>query len=194
MAITPKILAFAGSTRSESLNKKLIRIAVDAARQAGASVTLIDLRDFPLPLYDGDLEGREFPENAKKLKKVFLEHDGLLIASPEYNGSVTGVLKNTIDWVSRKADPDEPSLSAYRHKAAAIMGASPGGFGAVRSLITLRGILSHINVMVIPSQVMVSKADEAFDGQGQFKDPKQADAVRKLAVELTETIKKLKSS
>lgn len=101
---TPKILAFAGSTRTESFNKKLVKIAVTGARGAGAEVTWIDLRDFPMPLYDEDLETKEgLPENAKKLKALFLSHDGLLLACPEYNSSITGVLKNAIDWVSRSA-------------------------------------------------------------------------------------------
>src|SRR3989338_2486857 len=98
----PKILAFAGSTRTESFNKKLVQIAVRGAKQAGADVAYIDLRDFPLPLFDGDLEAKEgLPANAKKLKALFLDHQGLLISSPEYNSSISGVLKNTIDWVSR---------------------------------------------------------------------------------------------
>jgi chromate reductase, NAD(P)H dehydrogenase (quinone) len=192
MTYTPKILAFAGSTRTGSYNKKLIKIAADAARQGGAQVTLIDLRDFPLPLYDGDLEAQGVPENVHKLKKIFLEHDGLLIASPEYNGSVSGVLKNTIDWISRKTTADEPPLSAYRNKVAALLSASPGGFGGLRSLVTLRAVLSHINVLVIPSQVTISKADEAFDTQGNLKDAKQNEAVRKLTADLVDLLKKLK--
>src|SRR5919198_2770214 len=100
----PKILAFAGSTRTESFNKKLVRVAVAGARAAGAEVTLIDLRDFPMPLYDGDLEAKEgLPANARKVKDLFLAHQGLLLSCPEYNSSITGVLKNTIDWVSRQA-------------------------------------------------------------------------------------------
>jgi chromate reductase len=111
---TPKILAFAGSTRSASYNKQLVRFAADAARAAGAEVTLLDLRDYPLPLFDGDLEDKEgLPENAKKLKAIFREHDALLISSPEYNSSITAVLKNTIDWVSRTETDDEPPLAAY---------------------------------------------------------------------------------
>src|SRR4028119_1430947 len=102
MSNTPKILAFSGSTRTGSLNKQLVKIAANAARNAGAEVTYIDLRDFPLPLYDEDLEAAEgMPENARKLKQIMLEHQGLLIASPEYNSSLSGVLKNMIDWVSR---------------------------------------------------------------------------------------------
>src|SRR4051812_26801189 len=106
--MAPRILAFAGSLRKESLNKKLLRIAASAARAAGAEVTLIDLKDHPLPIFDQDLETAQgMPENGARLKTLFAEHDGLLIASPEYNSSFTAVLKNTIDWVSRPA-PGEP--------------------------------------------------------------------------------------
>src|SRR5580692_8631770 len=116
--MTPRILAFAASTRRESFNKKLITVAAQGARKAGAEVTLIDLKDFPLPLYDQDLEAEQgMPENGKKLKKLFIDHDGLLIASPEYNSSLPAVLKNAIDWVSRPA-PGEPSLAAFKGKVA----------------------------------------------------------------------------
>src|SRR4051812_15650015 len=102
MAYTPRILAFAGSTRSDSLNKKLVRIAADGARAAGAEVTLVDLRELPMPIYDGDLEAAEsLPENAMKLRTLMMSHQGLLISSPEYNSSFSAVLKNAIDWVSR---------------------------------------------------------------------------------------------
>src|SRR3954451_19637952 len=114
--MTPRILAFAGSLRSESFNKKLVRIAASAGRDAGAEVTLIDLKDYPLPLFDQDLEaGQGMPENGAKLRKLVAEHDGLLVASPEYNSSVTGVLKNVIDWVSRPAR-GEPPAAAFRGK------------------------------------------------------------------------------
>src|SRR5215831_8860589 len=119
--MVPRILAFAGSTRRESFNKKLVPIAAKGARDAGADVTLIDLKDFPLPLFDQDFESEHgMPENGKKLKTLFIEHDGLLIASPEYNSSITGVLKNAIDWVSRPA-PDAPPLVAFRGKVATLM-------------------------------------------------------------------------
>jgi len=119
----PRILAFAGSTRRESFNKKLVAIAAQGARVAGAEVTLIDLKDFPLPLFDQDLEAEHgMPENGKKLKKLFIDHDGLLIASPEYNSSFPAVVKNAIDWVSRPA-PGEPSLVAFRGKVATLMSA-----------------------------------------------------------------------
>ena len=127
--MTPRILAFAGSLRRESFNKKLVPIAAKAARDAGAEVTLIDLKDFPLPLFDQDLEAEQgMPENGKKLKQLFIDHDGLLIASPEYNSSITAVLKNAIDWVSRPA-PGEASLVAFRSKVSTLMSASPGALG-----------------------------------------------------------------
>ena len=191
--MTPKILAFAGSTRTESFNKKLIRIAVAGARQAGAEVTLIDLRDFPLPLYDGDLEDRDgLPENAKKLKQLFLTHDGLLISAPEYNSGITGVLKNTIDWVSR-SEGDEEDLACYIGKVAALMSASPGFLGGLRGLFQVRWILGNIKVLMLPDQVTVPKAHEAFNADGSLKDAKKQAAVEKLGATLAGTVAKLKA-
>jgi chromate reductase, NAD(P)H dehydrogenase (quinone) len=175
---TPKILAFAGSTRSDSLNKKLARAAAQAARNAGAEVTVIDLRDFALPLFDGDLEDQSgLPENAKKLKVLMREHDGFLIASPEYNSSVTAVLKNAIDWASRPEMDDEPPLVAFRGKAAALLSASPGALGGLRGLVHLRSILGNIGVIVLPDQVAVGKAYEAFNDDDSLKDERQAKQV-----------------
>ena len=117
-------------------------MAADAARDAGAEVTLIDLRDLPLPLFDGDLEDKQgLPENAKKLKALLRAHDGLLISSPEYNSSITGVLKNAIDWASRAETDDEPPLVCFRGKVAALLSASPGALGGLRGLVHLRAIL-----------------------------------------------------
>jgi len=187
---TPKILAFAGSLRTDSFNKKLIRIGVDGARAAGAEVTLIDLRDFPMPLYDGDLEAAGMPDVVLQLKKVFLDHHGLLIASPEYNGSIPGTLKNAIDWVSRMG-PGERPLASYADKVAALLSASPGAAGGMRSLVHLRASLAHINVLVIPQQVSVSKANEAFNPDGSLKDAKQQAAIQNVGKKLAETIAKL---
>src|SRR6186713_3493129 len=123
----PKIVAFAGSLRTGSYNKKLLAIAVDAARAAGAEVTVVDLRELALPVFDQDIEDSTgLPEGAKKLKTLMRESDGFLIASPEYNSSVTAALKNAIDWASRSETDDEPSLVAYRGKTAALMAAAPG--------------------------------------------------------------------
>ena len=187
-----KILAFAGSLRKGSFNKMLARIAAEGARAAGAEVTLIDLKDFPLPVYDADLETAQgLPDNAKKLKKIFLEHQGLLIASPEYNSSIPGGLKNMIDWVSRPETKDEPDLACFRGKVAAIFSASPGGLGGMRMLVPLRLMLGNIGVLVLPGQIAVSRAHEAFDASGALKDAKQDGAVRRLAAELSQTLTRL---
>src|SRR5262249_20872213 len=147
------------------------------ARTAGAEVTVLDLRDLPLPLYDGDLESRDgLPDNARRLKELMLAHQGLLIAAPEYNSSITAVLKNAIDWASRPA-PGEAALACFTGKAAALMSASPGGLGGLRGLVHVRAILSNINVLVIPDQVAVPRAFEAFQPDGTLKDAKQHAAV-----------------
>jgi NAD(P)H-dependent FMN reductase len=189
----PTILAFAGSLRSGSFNKKLIRLGAEAARAAGAEVTLVDLRDYPLPLYDGDLEAKDgIPETGKKLKRLFLNHDGLLVSSPEYNSSIPGGLKNALDWVSR-SEPGEPPLSAFAGKVAGLMSASPGLLGGTRGLAALRLMLGNIKVLVLPDQVSVPKANEAFDAEGKLKDEKQAAALQRLGKALAETVAKLHS-
>src|ERR1700758_1959235 len=176
----PRILAFAGSLRRDSFNKKLVAIAAQGAREAGAEVTLIDLKDFPLPLFDQDLEAEQgMPENGKKLKKLFIDHDGLLIASPEYNSSFPAILKNAIDWVSRPA-PGEPSLVAFRSKVAALMSASPGALGGLRALVHVRSILGNIGVIVLPDQIAIAKAHEAFKQDGSLVDPKRQEGVEGL--------------
>lgn len=189
---SPRILAFAGSARSDSWNARLVRIAADGARAAGADVTVLDLKDYPLPLFDEDLERESgTPENAAKLKQLFLEHDGLLIASPEYNSSLTPLLKNTIDWVSRPSE-NEPMLSAYQGKVAAIMATSPGGLGGLRGLVHVRSILSSIGVIVLPDQVTVPQAFNAFDEEGDLKDEKKQAHVRNLGQTVAEMLTKLK--
>ena len=189
----PRILAFAGSTRRESFNKKLVAIAAQGAREAGAEVTLIDLKDFPLPLFDQDLEAEQgMPENGKKLKKLFIDHDGLLIASPEYNSSFPAVLKNAIDWVSRPA-PGEPSLVAFRGKVATLMSASPGALGGLRGLVHVRSILGNIGVIVLPDQIAVAQAHEAFNPDGTLKDPKRQAGIEGLGRTLAEFLAKLKA-
>jgi NAD(P)H-dependent FMN reductase len=187
----PRILAFAGSARTESYNHRLLLVAADGARAAGAEVTVLNLRDYPLPLFDEDLEREEgTPENATKLKQLFFDNDGLLIASPEYNSSISPLLKNSIDWVSRKADGEAP-LGAYRGKVAALMAASPGGLGGLRGLVHIRSILSNIGVIVLPDQMAVSRAFEAFDDEGQLKDDKQQAKVRGLGKSVADTLGKL---
>lgn len=187
----PAILAFAGSTRTESYNKRMVQIAVTGARAAEADVTLIDLRNYPLPLYDGDLEVRDrLPANARKLKDLFLAHRGLLISAPEYNSSITAVLKNVIDWVSRPV-PGESSLACFDGKVAALMSASPGALGGLRGLVHLRSILQNIKVLVLPDQVAVARAGEAFNPDGSLKDAKQQAAVEELGARLAQVLSKL---
>ncbi|MDZ8223156.1 NAD(P)H-dependent oxidoreductase [Nostoc sp. ChiVER01] len=191
MASTPKILAFAGSTRIESYNKKLVKIAAAGAQAAGAEVTYIDLRDLPLPLFDEDLEAQEgLPANARTLKDLLISHQGLLIASPEYNSSLTAVLKNAIDWASRPA-PNEAPLAAFAGKVATIMSASPGALGGLRGLVHLRSILGNIKVLVLPDQIAVTKAYEAFNPDGTLVDPKQQESIEKLGEGLTKILLKL---
>lgn len=192
MSYIPKILAFAGSTRTESYNKKTVKVAVEGARKSGSEVTYIDLRDYPLPFYDGDLEeSGGLPENAKKLKKLFIENEGFLISTPEYNSSITGVLKNTLDWVSRKETPDEPALVCFKGKVICLMSASPGGFGGMRSLITARSILSNIGALVIPEQVSISRAGDAFNPDGSFKDERNQKNIENQGVALVNILNRL---
>ncbi|MGB8170194.1 MAG: NAD(P)H-dependent oxidoreductase [Chthoniobacteraceae bacterium] len=178
----PKIVAFAGSLRAGSFNKKLVALAADAARAAGAEVTIVDLRDLALPLFDEDVEAASgLPEGAKKFKALLRASDGFLIASPEYNSSITAPLKNAIDWASRAETDDEPPLVAYKGKVAALMATSPGALGGLRGLVTLRSILGNIGVHVLPDQVAIPTAHEAFDEAGKLKDERKAKQVSKLA-------------
>jgi NAD(P)H-dependent FMN reductase len=188
---SPKVLVFAGSTRTASYNKKLARLAADAARAAGAEVTLVDLREFAIPLYDGDLEDAQgLPEGAKRFKNLMRAHDGFIISSPEYNSSISGVLKNAIDWASREESDDEPPLVAYRGKVALLLSASPGQLGGLRALVHVRAILGNIGTLVLPDQLSISTAHEAFDQDGQLKDPKKAKRVKELAEGLVSFLKK----
>ncbi len=187
----PKVLAFAGSTREESYNKKLVKIAIEGACSAGAEVTYLDLRDFPMPLYDGDLEEKEgLPENAIKFKTLLLAHQGLLISSPEYNSSISGVLKNSIDWASRSA-PGEAPLACFTNKVAALLSASPGALGGLRGLVHVRSILGNIKVLVLPDQIAISKADESFNTDGSLKDTKKQAAVQNIGSQLAKILIKL---
>ena len=188
----PRILSFAGSLRAGSFNKRLVKIAADAARDAGAEVTLIDLLDLPLPVLNQDDEDAHgLPENAKKLKALFLSHHGFLIASPEYNSSITAVLKNVIDWVSRAETPDEVPLVDFTGKTCALMSASPGALGGLRALVHVRAILGNIGVFVIPGQVCIPTANQFFNEDGALNDSRKNDAVCGLARTLVEVTRKM---
>jgi chromate reductase len=191
MTRRPRILAFAGSLRRASLNKRVLKTAIRGAEAAGAEVTYIDLRDYPMPLYDSDdHEERGFDENALKLQGLLTEHDGLLIASPEYNGSLPAALKNAIDWASRPSDRYERSR-VFRGKVAAMMTASPGSLGGVRSLAHLRGVLTSVGVHVLPQEVAVTFAEDRFAGDGEeMTDEKMKGNLESLGAALVEMLKR----
>ncbi|HVP84144.1 MAG TPA: NAD(P)H-dependent oxidoreductase [Rhizomicrobium sp.] len=172
MSDTVKLIAFAGSTRKDSYNRRVVEIAAEGARAAGAEVQVLNLKDFNIPFYDPDIEAVEgMPEGVKKLRDLFVESDGYLIAAPEYNGSMPGLLKNALDWVSRPAPGEtQTTLSAFRGKVAGIMSASPGPWGGVRGLAHLRQILSGIFVLVVAEQLAVPNAADAFEPHGALKN------------------------
>ncbi|MFN0058147.1 MAG: NADPH-dependent FMN reductase [Planctomycetota bacterium] len=191
MSNKPKILAFAGSTRKESYNKKLVRLAAELTRSAGAEVTLIDLRDFTLPVFDEDLEAASgLPEAAVRLKRLMMEHHGFLIACPEYNSSITAVLKNAIDWASRRAK-DEAPLECFRGKLAALIAASPGALGGLRGLVTVRSILGNIGMLVLPDQVAIPVANEAFNANGSLVDDKRLQTLKALCEQIVKLARNL---
>lgn len=167
-----KVLAFAGSTREASVNKQLVVEAADFARQMGAQVTVIDLKDYPIPFYDEDFEASDgMPETAKQLRKLMIQSDVIIIASPEYNGSVSAVLKNAIDWASRSED-GRSSREAFKGKKFIIMSASPGSGGGAKGLLHLRTIVKSIGGAVIPQEIVVPRAFSAFDEQKHLKNEK----------------------
>jgi chromate reductase, NAD(P)H dehydrogenase (quinone) len=187
----PKILAFAGSTREASYNKRLIKIAAEGARDAGAQVTLIDLAEFRLPLFDEDLEARDgLHPNGRLLKDLFISHQGLLISSPEYNSSITAVLKNTIDWVSRPVD-GQPPLACYTGKVVTLMSSSPGALGGLRGLVHLRAILGNIGCLVLPEQISIPRAFEVFNEDGSLKDANKQASIAALGAGLAKVLSKL---
>ncbi len=193
MADPVTILAFSGSTREDSLNTKLVSATANAARECGADVTLTDFLDLSMPLYNGDLEKASgLPENARRLKAMMIAHDALLIASPEYNGGMTAVLKNALDWASRR-EGDEAPLAAYQGKVAGLVAASPGRLGGARSLIALRQVLSSCGTLVIPQQFALGQASGAFDDNGDLKGSDHAAAVLGVANALVETARRQKS-
>ena len=183
MSLKPKILAFAGSLRKNSFNKKIAQIAALGAKEAGASVTYIDLKDYPIPLYDEEIEEKGLPENVLKLKELFSSHEGFIIASPEYNGSFSAVLKNTIDWISRKKSAEDPSLSCFKSKMAVLLSASPGPLGGVRGLIALRQLLATVHTLVLPEQKTI-----AYFNPKENLSEKDQKSVEKLGALLTEKL------
>lgn len=191
MTQTARVLAFAGSTRRESFNRRLAAVAAAAVRDAGLPCTLLELADYPLPLYNGDLEAEQgLPDNARRLKDLFLEHQGLLLVSPEYNSSISPLLKNVIDWVSRDPAKAYP-VSPYAGKVASLLAASPGSLGGLRGLVTLRSILGNLGVTVLPAQFTLRQADGAFTGSGELREARDAARVSGVAAELAHFLARL---
>ncbi len=192
MTYSPKILAFAGSLRKDSLNKKALAIAVAGARKAGAEVTVVDLKDFSVPLYDGDLEDANgLPENAIKLQDLMLANDGFLIASPEYNSGISGTLKTYIDWTSRPRD-EIGAGACYAGKFAVLLSCSPGGLGGIRALPNVRTILASMGVHVLPDEFALGKAHEAFDENGAAKAAFVQNKLESLGENLSKILLKIK--
>lgn len=190
---SPKILVFAGSIRSGSYNARLAALAAKELALADAEVTLVSLVDYPMPLYDGNDEARSgSPEQALKLKRLMGLHQGVFIASPEYNASVTPLLKNTIDWISRVREGREQPLAAFRNRIFGLGAASNGTYGGMRSLMALRQVLElGCGALVLPEQVAVRAAEQAFDENDNLKDERTARALQTVARRLVETARQL---
>jgi chromate reductase len=180
-----KILVIPGSLRSGSLNARLAAVAAHEVAQSGAEVTRISLSDFPLPIYDGDLQARSgVPKHAVNLKRMIGAHHGVLIVTPEYNSSVPALLKNAIDWVSRVQDPHETRGQVFRERTFAIAAASGGRLGGTRVLAALRLILTACHATVIPNQLALSFADEAYDDNERLKHSADSEALKAMVRQL----------
>lgn len=188
-----KIIVFAASARKASYNKMLARAAFNKLQALGADAELIDLADYPMPIYDGDLEDSDgLPENARKLKAVFEKADGFLIATPEYNSSFSPLLKNTIDWCSRSEGPEDPMLRVFAGKVVGLMAGSPGGFGGLRGLTPVRVLLSNIAMTVIPNQLAVTAVHEKVTAEGEITDDMTNFSLDMLVGALKDTTEKLR--
>lgn len=187
----PKLLALAGATRADSWNKKLVRVAARAAEEAGGEVTLVDLRDYPMPLYDGDLEQSEgLPAKALELKALMVANEALLLSCPEYNSSISAVLKNTIDWISRPR-AGEARYVAFHGKVAGLLAASPTNLGGVRGLWVVRQVLTTLGVVVLPTQFALAHAASAFNDDGTLKEVGHHAAVAAVAAAVVATTARL---
>ncbi len=191
----PKLLFLAGSIRKDSINKMLAHNAFEIAKATGADTTFIDLKDYPLPIYDGDLESEQgLPANAIALKKIFADHDGIFIASPEYNSSFSPLLKNVLDWVSRSNEKNEPANRVYKNKVVALASASPSFLGGVRGLIPLQMMLGNIGVIVLPKKINISKAYDKFNKEGFLIDTENYQQLTELVMDFVRITTAIKNS
>jgi NAD(P)H-dependent FMN reductase len=184
----PKILVIPGSVRTGSINVRLAAIATEEFARADVEVNRISLGDFPLPIYDGDMQARSgVPKAAVDLKRMIGVHHGILIVTPEYNASLPPLLKNAIDWVSRVQDPHEARGQVFHERAFAIAAASGGRFGGARCLAALRLVLTACRATVIPNQLALSFAGDAYDDRERLKHPADADALKTMVRQLIDT-------
>lgn len=181
-----KLLFLAGSARDASYNKRLARLGAEIAEANGLAATYADLGDYPLPLYDGDWEALEgVPDNALKLEALMKVHSGIFIAAPEYNSSITPLLKNTLDWVSRVRIEGEETRAVFKTRVFALGSVSPGGMGGLRGLNTVRSVLElGLNALVLPDQFAVPRAADAFDDNGHLKNKDSQETFKKLIQKL----------
>ena len=166
---SPKVLVFAGSAREGSLNKRLAKYAAQRIEALGGKATFIDLKEYPCPLFDEDIEAQGMPENVLKLREILADHQALMIASPEYNGFITPLLKNTLDWLSRPYG-DTPGLGLFAGKWAELVAASPGGLGGIRALPLGQQLLANLSLTVLPQPLSLPKAGSAFNDSGALHD------------------------
>lgn len=187
---TPRILAFSGSSRRDSWNRKILEVAVAGAREAGADVTLVTLADYPMPIYNADWHvDHGVPPAMLELRALMMASHGLLIASPEYNTSITPLLKNTIDWLSQDVD-GEGGDAPFRGKVGGLMGASNGAFGTIRALPHVSYILANLGVLMLPI-VAVPTVAKAFDAAGVMTDERAKKRLTGLGARLARTITSL---
>ena len=175
------LLVVAGSTRQHSVNRKLAAVCAGIAREASANVTHLELADFEVPMYNADLQAQGVPADVLRLKAIGYAHSAWIICSPEYNGSYTALLKNTIDWISSPVKGD-PAWSdgdrSMRGKVVGLLSASPGAMGGLRSLMHLAPLLANAQCWVAPQQYALGRAGDAFDEHGALKNPTQHEAVK----------------
>lgn len=185
--VTPKILVFAGSTRDGAISRHVADNGARVLAQSGALVTRIDLADYPLPLMDEDLEAEKgIPANAVKLARLIAAHDGVLVATPEYNASLPPLLKNVIDWVSRVTSDAGKPIKPYAGKPFALCSSSNGPFAGIRAINHLRAVLVHVGCDVVSPQCSVARGQEAFDGEGEFHDPRSRQVMAQVCEALVE--------
>ncbi len=188
-----KLIALAGSLREQSYNQQLVEIAARAAEAHGAEVQIVSLADYAIPLFSEDLEAEGVPDGVSDLRHMFAQADGILLASPEYNGSISGVLKNALDWISRPSQ-DVDTDSAFKGKVAGLLSASPGGLGGIRGLSHTREILQNLGTIVSPLQVAVPAAYAAFDDAGELVDESVRRKVENLAEQVVSLAARLKAN